>query len=303
MSRRNIPAPIRRLLIPLWNEAHRLGWVIRDYLAAIVSQRVERCPVCDRVSLMLYRRRVIPPRLAELWELTPKVAEAFARKESCDCAHCGAKLRARRLAQALLRSYPGHDGRESRSIRSWVLDERIRAMQIAEINRVDGLHDQLSQLPRASYSDYTPGEAPGAFVNGVQSEDLTRLTYDDEQFDLVITSESLEHVPDLSKALGEIFRVLKPGGRHLFTIPQVPGVLKTFARARLREDGSVEHLATPICHPGGDVGYPVFTEFGADFPTLLEQAGFQVDILFGPNREDDVAQVYSTRKPGHGLGS
>ena len=50
-------------------------------------------------------------------------------------------------------------------------------------------------------------------------------------------------------------------------------------------------------HPGGDWGYPVFTEFGADLPELLRRAGFEVEVFFGPTRDDDLAQVYVCRKP------
>ncbi len=55
---------------------------------------------------MLYRGWAIPPKLAELWGLSPRLAEAMARKESCACAFCGAKLRTRRLARVLLDLYP-----------------------------------------------------------------------------------------------------------------------------------------------------------------------------------------------------
>ena len=92
---------------------------------------------------------------------------------------------------------------------------------------------------------------------------MTRLTYPDASFDLVLTSETLEHVPDLDAALAETRRVLAPGGRHVFTVPLLPGVPATYSRIRTGPDGAAVHLAPPICHPGGDVGYPVFTEFGA----------------------------------------
>ena len=52
-----------------------------------------------------------------------------------------------------------------------------------------------------------------------------------------------------------------------------------------------------ICHPGGDVGYPVFTEFGADLLKILRKAGFEAAEHFGPATEDDLAQVYVCRKP------
>jgi len=49
--------------------------------------------------------------------------------------------------------------------------------------------------------------------------DVTRLGFGDGRLDGVICSEVLEHVADFSAALGEIARVLKPGGTLLVTCP------------------------------------------------------------------------------------
>jgi SAM-dependent methyltransferase len=298
--RRAIPLPVwlKRLVVPCWNSAHRYGWLVFDYLNAIGRGRFEGCCACGRFRPMLYRRRVIPRRLEELWVLTPELAEALARKESCDCSHCGAKLRGRRLAHVLLRLYPvGAPPAPARSLNRWVELPEIQSLRVAEINRIDGLHEQLMRLPNLSSSDYHPGSAPGSIIDGVRSEDLSNLTYPDASFDLVLSSETLEHVADLEAALRQIRRVLAPGGRHIFTIPQLPHVPKTFARSKVLPDGSIEARAPRICHPGGDVGYPVFTEFGADLRDSFERAGFEFDVFFGPNRDDDLAQVYVCRRP------
>jgi SAM-dependent methyltransferase len=293
---RPIPPWLKRLLVPGWNAAHRYGWIARDYLDALAHRRFEPCAVCGGFRPMLYRRRVIPRRLEELWGLSPRLAEALARKESCDCAACGAKLRCRRLAQAVLGLYPVGSP-PAPSLARWAEDPEIRALRIAEINRIDGVHGILRRLPYHDASDYQPGAAPGSVVDGIRSEDLTRLTYPDAAFDLVLTSETLEHVPDLDAALGEIRRVLVSGGCHVFTVPLLPGVERTYTRAIVRPDGTIEEVAPRICHPGGDWGYPVFIEFGADLPDRLRRAGFEVDVLFGPLSEDDLAQVYVCRKP------
>ncbi|MGP0061990.1 MAG: class I SAM-dependent methyltransferase [Isosphaeraceae bacterium] len=296
--RRWIPGWTKRLLVPCWNATYWYGWIAYDYLNAIGHRHFERCVVCGRLRPMLYRRRVIPHRLEELWGLSPRLAEALARKESCDCVHCGAKLRCRRIARVLLSLYPvGGPPAPVRSLAEWVEYPEIRSLRVAEINRIDGLHDQLGRLPQCARSDYRPGAAPGSVADGIPSEDLTRLTYPDGSFDLVLTSESLEHVPDLAAALGEIRRVLAPGGRHVFTVPLLPETTATFPRAVLRPDGAVENLAPPIAHPGGDWGYPVFTEFGDDLPDLLSRAGFEVEVFFGPTRENDLAQVYVCSVP------
>lgn len=296
---RAIPPWLKRILVPCWNAAHRYGWIVHDYVEAVGHGRFERCVVCGKFRPMLYRRRVIPRRLEELWGLSPGLAEALARKESSDCAHCGAKLRCRRIAQVLLMLYPvGSPPAPARSLADWVERPESQALRVGEINRIDGLHDQLRRLPGFANSDYHPGATPGDIIDGVRSEDLTRLTYPDACFDLVLTSETLEHVPDLDAALGEIRRVLAPRGRHIFTIPLLPQTSRTFPRAVVMTDGTVEDRAPRIAHPGGDWGYPVFTEFGADLPERLRDAGFDVEVFFGPTRDHDLAQVYVCRVPG-----
>jgi SAM-dependent methyltransferase len=288
---------MKRILVPCWNAAHHIGWMTYDYLNAVVHLRFETCVVCGRFCPMLYRRRVIPRRLEELWGLSSRLAQALARRESCDCSHCGAKLRGRRIAQVLLQLYPlGDSPAPARSLPEWVAHPRIQGLRVAEINRVDGLHEQLCRLAHLEASDYQPGTAPGVVSGGVRSEDLTRLTYADRSFDLVLTSETLEHVPDLHAALREVRRVLVPGGRHIFTVPVLPTATQTFARASAGPDGLVRYSAPAIAHPGGDWGYPVFTEFGADLPDLLRREGFQVDVFFGPTSDDDLAQVYVCRR-------
>src|SRR3954447_1204850 len=163
MARHPVPPRLKRRLLPAWNGGHRLAWRAGEYLEALTRRRVERCAICGRTGPMLYRRWVIPPRLEELWGLSPRQAEAGARRESSNCAWCGGKLRARRLALVLLRSYPvGTPPGPARSVAEWVGHAEARALRVAEINRIDGLHEVLEGLPNLAASDYTPGAPPGA---------------------------------------------------------------------------------------------------------------------------------------------
>jgi SAM-dependent methyltransferase len=298
MGRFPIPEGLKRHLVPVWNEAHRIGWLLFDYAYACGRLCFRFCDVCGRFRPMLYRRRVIPRRLEELWGLSPRLALALARKESLDCSGCGAKLRARRMAKVLLHIYQvGSPPAPASSLARWAEYPQAQALRVAEINRIEGLHDHLSRLPGFQSSDYQPGSLHGTITHGIRSEDLTQLTYPESSLDLVLTSETLEHVPDLHAALKEIHRVLVPGGLHVCTVPLLPGTAKTYPRIRVCPDGSLDYCAPLICHPGGDVGYPVFTELGEDFPDILRQAGFEVTVHFGPPREDDLAQVYVCRRP------
>jgi hypothetical protein len=285
MGRRTVPGWLKRALLPVWNGGHRIAWRLGEYAGAVRHRRFERCDACGRFGPMLYRRRVVPPRLEALWGLSPVLAEALARKESCECWACGAKLRARRLARVLLERYPvSEPPRPARSVRDWARSPETQALRIAEINRIEGLHEALRGLPGLAYSEYLEGVPSGTVLNGVRCESLAKLSYANESLDLVLTSETLEHVPDLEIALAEIRRVLRPGGRHLFTVPLLPGVPRTYRRT------------DRICHPGGDTGYPVVTEFGADLPEILHRAGFDAIEHFGPVAETDLAQVWETTK-------
>lgn len=84
--------------------------------------------------------------------------------------------------------------------------------------------ENLARVPRSWHVTLTDlsagmiGEAkaqlqstPHAFTFTVA--DAQELPFDDGDFDAVIANHMLYHVPDLSKALSEVRRVLKPGGR------------------------------------------------------------------------------------------
>lgn len=284
--------------MPIWNGGHRLFWRLGELSEAILRRRFETCSVCGRFRPSLRRPRVIPPRLVERWGLSPAETEALILKESLDCLSCGAKLRGRRLARAILERYPiGDPPKPGRSLADWAKSAEARALRIAEFNRIDGVHDRLTSLPGFIAAEYREDHPPGSTADGVRVEDLTALTFADDSFDLILTSETLEHVADLAKALSEIRRVLAPGGAHIFTIPILPSRPKTFARRRIEADQTAIDLAPPIFHPGGDVGYAVFTEFGLDAPEILARAGFTTELRFGPIRDDDIAQVFICVKP------
>jgi SAM-dependent methyltransferase len=83
------------------------------------------------------------------------------------------------------------------------------------------------------------------FVTRVLGDMSSRLPFSDESLDLVIISASLHHAPNLSKALKEVARVLRHGGRALVLNEPVEGAAKRLG-SRLRHDRNALIKEDPI---------------------------------------------------------
>jgi SAM-dependent methyltransferase len=70
------------------------------------------------------------------------------------------------------------------------------------------------QLAQARLSGVS-GSSRTALVQG----DAANLPFTDNAFDLVVSCETIEHVPDVNAAVREMFRVTKPGGQLILTTP------------------------------------------------------------------------------------
>ena len=114
-------------------------------------------------------------------------------------------------------------------------------------------------------SEYFGDEhASGDIVSAVRHEDLQRTSFADASFDLVITSDVMEHVPDALAAEREILRILRPGGSYCFTVPLHAMADRDLILAKLHGDGRLEYFAEPIYHgdplrPEGVLVFRIFS--------------------------------------------
>jgi hypothetical protein len=123
---------------------------------------------------------------------------------------------------------------------------------------------------------------------GIRNEDLTRLSLRDESFDVILSFEVLEHIPDYYRAFAECARILKPAGKMLFSVPFDTRARHNRIRARMRADGTIEHLVPPEYHghPKNSKGSLCFQHFGWEMFQHMTEVGFSsVSALYYYSRE------------------
>ena len=116
-------------------------------------------------------------------------------------------------------------------------------------------------------------------TSGVRNESITKLTFDTNKFDVILSFDVLEHVPEYLDGFKECLRCLKPGGTLFFTVP-FTGLEKTITRARINSDGSITHIFPAEYHgdPLKNEGCLCFHHFGWDMLVALRSIGF-VDVF------------------------
>jgi SAM-dependent methyltransferase len=223
--------------------------VIKPFVPHRLLQRIRYrgsaryCPVCrSHVSRFLPHGN--PPR------------------EDARCPVCASLERHRLLWLYLRESTNLFDGRPTRV---------LHAAPEPQLSRL------LRHIPGVSYLsiDLAPGKA-------MLQADLTRLKFMDDAFDVIFCSHVLEHIPDNSKAMRELRRVLRPTGWAILQVP-IRGEITL-------EDPSItsEEECTRLFD-------------GADFRDRLASAGFHVKVdAFAANLPETAATSMGIRG-AHGI--
>ncbi|HHM20389.1 MAG TPA: SAM-dependent methyltransferase [Bacteroidetes bacterium] len=163
------------------------------------------------------------------------------------CPFCGSLPRHRRLWQVL-------------GEKDW-----LRRGRILDFSPPVCLHTAFENLTGI---EYVSTDFAGEFA-ARKNYDITNIDVPDASFDLVICYHVLEHVEDDSKAMSELFRVLKKGG---LVIVQTP-----FKDGDIFEDSAIQSPNDRLKYFGQADHVRIYSVNG--LRRRLEQAGFDVQIF------------------------
>jgi SAM-dependent methyltransferase len=139
-------------------------------------------------------------------------------KRNTACPACGSTERTRMLWLVLSEVLDGIDARSKRAIH--FAPEPL-----------------LSPLLRTRFAVYETSSFDGGQTD--HQADLRALPFPDASYDVLIASHVLEHIQEDRLALGEIRRVLKPGGVAILPVPLVSQTTVEYGAPRPEEEGHV----------------------------------------------------------------
>lgn len=241
-----LPAPLPTPIAGAIGVSLRAGRAFRPPTGLRELKRRGWCASCDRPSWFLRCSDRAVASLTRAWPYEDSVICELRSRENYFCLWCGRNYRMRELAS--------------------IAGPRLAGARVYE-PATFGVFTPKARRSARRYvvSEYLPEGTLCPTGPSPRHEDIQALTFADGSFDLVLTSELFEHVADPWAGFREVRRVLRPGGRHIFTVPDVPGSA-TSARSP----------ATPVYHidPLRPDGALVITDFGDDLPDLLRPLGF-----------------------------
>ncbi len=98
--------------------------------------------------------------------------------------------------------------------------------------------------------------------------DICNLPFEDHSYDFILCNHVLEHIPDDTKAMQELYRILKPGGTAILQIPQ------DLKRSETFQDDSITNPSERARIFGQ---YDHVRVYGRDYFDKLRNIGFKVE--------------------------
>jgi SAM-dependent methyltransferase len=145
------------------------------------------------------------------------------------------------------------------------------------------IHHSIASSKKYIFSEYFPDQELGKQFQNIRNEDLQNLSFKPNSIDYIVTQDVFEHIYDPFRAFQEIFRVLKPYGMHIFTVPLN---LKRKTQVLVDKDGKV--IVFPKRYHSDIIDTErslVVTNWGLDIVDYLKKIGFETVLINTFNRQ------------------
>lgn len=258
----------------------RLGWSNWKIFSAYRSKTF-LCNVCGEKGTPLYD---FPD------PVTRRRHGIGVLRETLQCRACGSTMRHRALAAALLRVLNERLGTTLDVITQ--IDQRcFENTKILDTDAFSPISLRLRGFSGYIISSYLPSvEFDTEMSPGYFNVNLEDMSFPGGAFDIVLTSDVMEHVRDVNSAHSEIARVLKEGGAYVFTVPYDQSINDHRTLVRTTDEGN-EFLEPPHYHgdpiTGGVLAYRIFGKniisdlakinLNAKFLSIYDEAALIVD--------------------------
>jgi len=214
-------------------------------------------------------------------------------RESLSCGECRTTSRYRSIARGVLQAISELTGIEANSLAELDPEGNNRSLAIYDTQppfyyeqNAYPIPDLLSKCHwiNVQTSTYRPKNRFGLKLGkNFTNQNLEKLTFPDNSFDVVITSDVMEHVRLDQRAHQEIRRVLKPGGVYLFTVPHFRNKRETLFRVVVVNESDPaqdEFVMEKEYH--GDGNSPSgralsYRAYGTELDEYLRTLGFEVN--------------------------
>lgn len=205
--------------------------------------------ICSVCSFDVFEHKdVLWESLIREWQLAPHEVEYMNKQQGYSCTQCYANLRSMALAKGITSSYQFNG-----DLSQFVESKLANSLKVLEINPAGSLTPTLNKMKCHQLISYP-------------EIDMMQMEIEDNAYDLVIHSDTLEHIENPVIALSECRRILKDDGLCIFTVPIV---VDRLSRSRAGLPDSFHGVADTAKDD-----FIVHTEFGMDVWQYVLKAGF-----------------------------
>jgi SAM-dependent methyltransferase len=267
----------RRRVLQLGRYGLRHGTKVFDklnktnlFLANQFSKVEILCNVCGKKAGLWYEMHSIKEKREHRVGLL---------RETLECLNCLSRMRYRIMAYGLLSECRNRFNVDVTSVAE--LAPKLQNIDILDTDSFSPAARILSGSSSYKMSIYMP-DRPFGFIQDLKlyNIDLQAMVFPDKTFDIILSSDVMEHVKDFRLANSEILRCLKPGGTHIFTVPFDEPPM--FTRTMIDTGSSQEiYLEPPQIHGDDHLtgGIPAYRIFGMDILDDLTTFGFEAKTV------------------------